>query len=58
MEIFRRIGLEKAVRTAGLPTEQVCFYRGRDLVDADYVRTGLAQDSGESTEHTPSPGLI
>ncbi|MFD4859044.1 FAD-dependent monooxygenase [Streptomyces atratus] len=58
MEIFRRIGLEKAVRAAGLPAEQVYFYRGLDLVDPDYVRTGLAQEPGEGPEHTPSPGLI
>ncbi|MGK4579286.1 FAD-dependent monooxygenase [Kitasatospora sp. HPMI-4] len=58
MEIFRRVGLEKAVRAAGLPAEQVYFYRGRDLVDPDYIRTGLAHEPGEGPEHTPSPGLI
>ncbi|MEU6466122.1 FAD-dependent monooxygenase [Streptomyces sp. NPDC046976] len=59
MEIFRRMGLEKAVRAAGLPAEQVRFYRGRDLVDPDYVRTGPAQGpGGGGPEHTPSPGLI
>ncbi|MEU9623787.1 FAD-dependent monooxygenase [Streptomyces sp. NPDC048155] len=59
MEIFRRMGLEAAVREAGLPASQVFFYRGRDLVDPDFVRTEPAHgspDSGE--EHTPSPGLI
>ncbi|MEU8591919.1 FAD-dependent monooxygenase [Streptomyces sp. NPDC048664] len=56
MEIFRRLGLEKEVRAAGLPAEQVRFYRGRDLVDPDYVRNGLAQEPGEGPE--PSPGLI
>ncbi|MEU6389325.1 FAD-dependent monooxygenase [Streptomyces sp. NPDC046939] len=58
MEIFRRLGLEKEVRAAGLPAEQVRFYRGRDLVDPDYVRSGPAQEPGEGPEHTPSPGLI
>ncbi|MFF9570494.1 FAD-dependent monooxygenase [Streptomyces sp. NPDC014685] len=58
MEIFRRIGLEETVRAAGLPPEQVRFYRGRDLVDPDHVRTGLVQESDEGPEHTPSPGLI
>ncbi|MYR03914.1 MULTISPECIES: FAD-dependent monooxygenase [unclassified Streptomyces] len=59
MEIFRRMGLENAVRAAGLPAEQVSFYRGRDLVDPDYVRTGPAQEPGEGgPEHTPSPGLV
>ncbi|MFF8615367.1 FAD-dependent monooxygenase [Streptomyces sp. NPDC015350] len=58
MEIFRRIGLEEAVRAAGLPPEQVHFYRGRDLVDPDHVRTGLAREPDEGPEHTPSPGLI
>ncbi len=58
MEIFRRMGLEGAVRAAGLPAEQVHFYRGRDLVDPDYVRTGLVQEPGEGPEHTPSPGVI
>ncbi|MFD9429068.1 MULTISPECIES: FAD-dependent monooxygenase [unclassified Streptomyces] len=58
MEIFRRLGLEKEVRAVGLPAEQVQFYRGRDLVDPDYVRNGLAQEPGEGPEHTPSPGLI
>ncbi|MER8120471.1 FAD-dependent monooxygenase [Streptomyces sp. NPDC094031] len=58
MEIFRRIGLEEAVRAAGLPPEQVSFYRGRDLVDPDYVRTGPAREPGEGPEHTPSPGLV
>ncbi|MFF8712655.1 FAD-dependent monooxygenase [Streptomyces sp. NPDC015184] len=58
MEIFRRIGLEEAVRAAGLPPEQVHFYRGRDLVDPDHVRTGLARESEKGPEPTPSPGLI
>lgn len=58
MEIFRRVGLEQAVRAAGLPAEQVRFYRGRDLVDPDHVRTGPAREPGEGPEHTPSPGLI
>lgn len=58
MEIFRRIGLERAVRAAGLSADQVHFYRGRDLVDPDYVRTGLAREPGEGPESTPSPGLI
>ncbi|MER7673634.1 FAD-dependent monooxygenase [Kitasatospora sp. NPDC096128] len=60
MEIFRRIGLEEQVRGAGLPAEQVYFYRGRDLVDPDFVRTGLARqpDNDDGDEHTPSPGII
>ncbi|MFJ3651634.1 FAD-dependent monooxygenase [Streptomyces murinus] len=59
MEIFRRLGLENAVRAAGLPAEQVSFYRGRDLVDPEYVRTGPAREpGGGGPEHTPSPGLI
>ncbi|MER5983556.1 FAD-dependent monooxygenase [Streptomyces sp. NPDC001787] len=59
MEIFRRMGLEDAVREAGLPASQVFFYRGRDLVDPDFVRTGLAhRPSDGEPEHTPSPGLI
>ncbi|NDZ61843.1 2-polyprenyl-6-methoxyphenol hydroxylase [Streptomyces anulatus] len=58
MEIFRRLGLEKEVRAAGLPAEQVHFYRGRDLVDPDYIRNGLAREPDDGPEHTPSPGLI
>ncbi|WP_424860678.1 FAD-dependent monooxygenase [Streptomyces sp. MMS24-I29] len=60
MEIFRRMGLEPAVREAGLPPSQVSFYRGRDLVDPDFVRTGPAHRPAEDEhdEHTPSPGLI
>lgn len=45
MEILRRTGLEEAVRAAGLPAEQVHFYRGRDPVDPDHVRTGLTRES-------------
>ncbi|KJS53616.1 hypothetical protein VM98_24180 [Streptomyces rubellomurinus subsp. indigoferus] len=61
MEIFRRLGLEGTVRSAGLPADQVRFYRGRDLVDPDFVRTGLTQqpeEGAEGEEHTPSPGVI
>jgi 2-polyprenyl-6-methoxyphenol hydroxylase-like FAD-dependent oxidoreductase len=55
MEIFRRCGLEKAVRDAGLPPDQVAFFRGRSLVDPDFTRT--TPPPAESP-HTPSPGLI
>ncbi|MER7756853.1 FAD-dependent monooxygenase [Kitasatospora sp. NPDC097643] len=58
MEIFRRIGLEEAVRSAGLSGEQVYFYRGHDLVDPGFVRTGLAEQSDDGDERTPSPGII
>ncbi|MCX4734320.1 FAD-dependent monooxygenase [Streptomyces sp. NBC_01363] len=58
MEIFRRCGLEDAVRGAGLPASQVFFYRGRDLVDPDFVRTGVAHDASGGDENTPSPGMI
>ncbi len=58
MEIFRRLGLEQAVRQAGLPADQVFFYRGRDLLDPDYTRTGLGHQPAEDEEKTPSPGLI
>ncbi|MGA5821017.1 FAD-dependent monooxygenase [Kitasatospora sp. NPDC094028] len=58
MEVFRRLGLEGAVRSAGLPADQVSFYRGRDLVDPDFVRTGLAEQPSGGEEHTPSPGII
>ncbi|MFF2745390.1 FAD-dependent monooxygenase [Kitasatospora sp. NPDC058048] len=58
MEVFRRCGLEEEIRRAGLPASQVFFYRGRDLVDPDFVRTGLAGGPAESAERTPSPGLI
>ncbi|MFI2184309.1 FAD-dependent monooxygenase [Streptomyces sioyaensis] len=58
MEIFRRCGLEDAVRDAGLPASQVFFYRGRDLVDPDFVRSGVGHDSSGGDENTPSPGLI
>ncbi|MFD8780738.1 FAD-dependent monooxygenase [Kitasatospora sp. NPDC059599] len=57
MELFRRCGLEEEVRRAGLPAEQVSFYRGRDLVDPDFVRTGVTAADG-SPARTPSPGLI
>ncbi|WP_327145575.1 FAD-dependent monooxygenase [Nocardia sp. NBC_01327] len=56
MEIFRRCGLEDDVRAAGLPADQVAFFRGRTLVDPDFVRTGPVSDG--QPEHTPSPGLI
>ncbi|MFG2917086.1 FAD-dependent monooxygenase [Kitasatospora sp. NPDC048298] len=58
MEIFRKCGLEEEVRAAGLPASQVFFYRGRDLVDPDFVRTGVASGAAEGPERTPSPGLI
>ncbi|GAA2773490.1 hypothetical protein GCM10010440_75200 [Kitasatospora cinereorecta] len=58
MEIFRRCGLEADIRRAGLPASQIFFYRGRNLVDPDFVRTGLANGATEAVEHTPSPGLI
>ncbi|MFF7636066.1 FAD-dependent monooxygenase [Kitasatospora sp. NPDC008050] len=63
MEIFRRCGLEAAIRELALPASQVSFYRGRNLVDPDFVRTGVAADrSGadpvDGPEHTPSPGLV
>ncbi|MER7768411.1 FAD-dependent monooxygenase [Kitasatospora sp. NPDC096140] len=57
MEIFRRCGLEEEIRRAGLPASQVSFYRGRDLVDPDFVRTGVSGQEG-GVERTPSPGLI
>ncbi|MFJ7194096.1 MULTISPECIES: FAD-dependent monooxygenase [unclassified Streptomyces] len=58
MEIFRRCGLEGEVRAAGLPASQVFFYRGRDLVDPDFVRSGVAHDAADGDENTPSPGMI
>ncbi|MFJ7899905.1 FAD-dependent monooxygenase [Streptomyces sp. NPDC096198] len=58
MEIFRSCGLEEDIRQAGLPASQVFFYRGRTLVDPDFVRTGLSADPEQSPEYTPSPGLI
>ncbi|MFE6051367.1 FAD-dependent monooxygenase [Kitasatospora sp. NPDC056446] len=58
MEILRRCGLEEEVRQAGLPASQVYFYRGRDLVDPDFVRTGVAGGDTDGTGRTPSPGLI
>lgn len=58
MEIFRRLGLEADIRQAGLPASHVFFYRGRDLVDPDFVRTGVSGGAQEGIEHTPSPGLI
>ncbi|MFE2412594.1 FAD-dependent monooxygenase [Kitasatospora sp. NPDC059408] len=58
MEVLRRLGLEEEVRRAGLPSSHVYFYRGRDLVDPDFVRTGLAPAAGEGAERTPSPGLL
>ncbi|MER5640756.1 FAD-dependent monooxygenase [Kitasatospora sp. NPDC002227] len=57
MEIFRRLGLEGAIRQAGLPADQVFFYRGRDLTDPDFVRTGLPEQPGAEA-NTPTPGLI
>ncbi|WP_395292692.1 FAD-dependent monooxygenase [Kitasatospora hibisci] len=58
MEVFRRLGLEADVRRAGLPASHVFFYRGRDLVDPDFVRAGIAGGAEEGAGHTPSPGLI
>lgn len=57
MEIFRSLGLEPDIRTAGLPADHVRFYRGVDLVDPDFTRTGPAT-SGNAAGNTPSPGLI
>jgi putative polyketide hydroxylase len=57
MEIFRRCGLEERIRQAGLPADQVFFYRGRTLVDPDFERTGPARRL-PGDERTPSPGLI
>ncbi|MBV9650918.1 MAG: FAD-dependent monooxygenase [Pseudonocardiales bacterium] len=57
MEIFRRAGVEDDIRRAGLPAEQVLFYRGRTLADPDFTRTGPDRRlPGEA--RTPSPGLI
>ncbi|MEU9076955.1 FAD-dependent monooxygenase [Kitasatospora sp. NPDC048538] len=58
MEILRRLGLEQAVREAGLPASHVFFYRGRTLVDPDFVRTGLVGAPDGGAERTPAPGLI
>ncbi|MGW1409686.1 FAD-dependent monooxygenase [Streptomyces sp. NPDC002403] len=58
MEIFRRCGLEGEVRAVGLPASQVFFYRGRDLVDPDFVRSGVAHDAANADVNTPSPGMI
>ncbi|MFE6664851.1 FAD-dependent monooxygenase [Streptomyces sp. NPDC057697] len=58
MEVFRRCGLEEAVRDAGLPASQVFFYRGRDLVDPDFVRDGVPHEASEGAGNTPSPGMI
>lgn len=57
MEIFRSLGLEADVREAGLPAEHVRFYRGRDLVDPEFARSGPAP-TDLITGNTPSPGLI
>ncbi|MFB7469954.1 FAD-dependent monooxygenase [Kitasatospora sp. NPDC056184] len=57
-EVFRRLGLEADLRRAGLPPEHVFFYRGRDLVDPDFVRTGVAAEPRPGAERTPAPGLI
>lgn len=57
MEIFRSLGLEPDIRAAGLPAAHVRFYRGRDLVDSDFTRTG-PDSAGTSTGNTPSPGII
>ncbi|WP_051830480.1 MULTISPECIES: FAD-dependent monooxygenase [Streptomyces] len=58
MEVFRRCGLEEEIRRAGLPASQVYFYRGRDLVDPDFVRHGVTAGDADGSERTPSPGLI
>lgn len=58
METLRRCGLEDSIRQAGLPASQRCFYRGRTLVDPDFVRTGLTRSPPDGDERTPSPGLI
>ncbi|MER7701489.1 FAD-dependent monooxygenase [Kitasatospora sp. NPDC097605] len=57
-EVFRRLGLEADLRRAGLPPSHVHFYRGRDLVDPDFVRTGITADPRPGAERTPAPGLI
>lgn len=57
MEIFRRCGVEAAIRERALPASHVSFYRGRDLVDPDFVRTGVAADRAEGPEHT-LPGVV
>ncbi|MFJ4798908.1 FAD-dependent monooxygenase [Kitasatospora purpeofusca] len=70
MEIFRSLGLEEEIRRAGLPASHVRFYRGRSLVDPDFVRTEAAHGPTDRTaegptdgaaagaERTPAPGLI
>jgi putative polyketide hydroxylase len=55
MEIFRRCGIAADVREAGLPASAVFFYRGKNLVDPDFTRTGVAAEPGTVT---PEPGLI
>lgn len=57
MEILRSLGLEADIRASGLPAEHVRFYRGRDLVDPDFVRSGPTP-ADLVTSNTPSPGLI
>ncbi|MFF2147815.1 FAD-dependent monooxygenase [Kitasatospora sp. NPDC058190] len=58
MEVFRRCGLEEEIRRAGLPASQLFFYRGRTLVDPDFVRTGPPGAVAEDAERTPAPGLL
>ncbi|MEV0190139.1 FAD-dependent monooxygenase [Kitasatospora purpeofusca] len=70
MEIFRSLGLETDIRRAGLPASHVRFYRGRSLVDPDFVRSGPADGPAggvpggaaggpaDGAERTPAPGLI
>ncbi|GAB2714157.1 FAD-dependent monooxygenase [Kitasatospora kifunensis] len=58
MEILRRCGLEASIREVGLPASHVFFYRGRDLVDPEFVRTGVTHEAVDGVEHTPSPGLV
>ncbi|MFI9271421.1 FAD-dependent monooxygenase [Kitasatospora sp. NPDC052896] len=58
MEILRRCGLEEEIRAAGLPADQVAFYRGRSLVDPEFTRTSPAGPPSDGPEHSPTPGLI
>ena len=55
MEIFRRAGVEDDIRRAGLPADQVLFYRGRTLTDPHFVRS-VPVPRLPAEASTPSPG--
>lgn len=59
MELFRHWGIEQLVRDAGLPPGELgFFYRGRSLVDADFVRYGGGGRAADASTLSPTTWMV